>query len=233
MIDRVKAVNNPLTIIAIFAALAEIAGTVALKFVAADLQVTFIWFVMLFPTLLVLLFFLTLNFNPKVLYAPSDFRNEENFLNVISGVGRLSINLDEVQQQLEQAKTQIIDDAVKQIGIASENERARLVHIVNSRINPVQERVESTRESAEDVAQESFITDIPKGTRLWKLFEILSEGRSISGQELVDRVGFPSSEALYVHIARLRRKGLNIATVREDGALRYRLESPIQKDKID
>jgi hypothetical protein len=54
MIEKVKAVNNPLTIIAIFAALAEIAGTVALKLVAQDLQGIFIWFVMLFPCLLVL-----------------------------------------------------------------------------------------------------------------------------------------------------------------------------------
>jgi hypothetical protein len=35
---------------------------------------------MAFPTLLILLFFITLNFNYKVLYAPSDFKDEDNFL---------------------------------------------------------------------------------------------------------------------------------------------------------
>lgn len=37
------------------------------------------WFVMLFPTLLVVLFFLTLNFNHTVLYAPGDYSNERYF----------------------------------------------------------------------------------------------------------------------------------------------------------
>jgi hypothetical protein len=35
---------------------------------------------MIFPALLVALFFATLNFNHRVLYAPSDYQNEENFL---------------------------------------------------------------------------------------------------------------------------------------------------------
>src|SRR5215208_3382221 len=118
MIEKIKAVNNPLTIIAIFAALAEVAGTVALGIVAKEMQIIFIWFVMLFPTLLVVLFFVTLNFNPKVLYAPSDFRDEENFLNVLGGMSRVSVSLNEAQKQLEAATTQIIDDAVKQISIA-------------------------------------------------------------------------------------------------------------------
>lgn len=151
MIEKVKAVNNPLTIIAIFAALAEIAGTVALKLVADNLQATFIWFVILFPVLLVLLFFITLNFNPKVLYAPSDFKNEENFLTAM-GVGKLSGDLQGVQNELEAAKTKIIEDAMKEVGLAGDKERIRLTAIVNGTIGPVLEKVESTQESAEEVA---------------------------------------------------------------------------------
>lgn len=85
MIEQIRAVRNPLTIVALFAALAEIAGTVALATVDKSLQSTFIWFVMGFPTLIVCLFFLTLNFNAKVLYAPSDFRDEKHFLDTIRG----------------------------------------------------------------------------------------------------------------------------------------------------
>jgi hypothetical protein len=190
MIEKVKAVNNPLTIIAIFAALAEIAGTVALKLVAEDLQGTFIWFVMLFPGLLVLLFFVTLNFNPKVLYAPSDFKNEENFLNAIRGANNLSLNLDEVQTQLEIAKTQIIDDAIKQIGIAGENQRTRLEEIVNLRIEPIQERVETTRESAESVAY----LDARNMSIRQKILALLSlEQRAMSQQEIFNRIGSGST----------------------------------------
>ena len=40
MLEKMKAVSNPLTIIALFAALAEVAGTVSLKFLDPSLQKT-------------------------------------------------------------------------------------------------------------------------------------------------------------------------------------------------
>jgi len=75
-------VKNPLTIIAVFAGIAEVSGTVVVSFLLENQQAVFVWFLIIFPILLVLLFFLTLNFNPKVLYAPSDYENEDNFLKV-------------------------------------------------------------------------------------------------------------------------------------------------------
>ena len=79
MIEKVGPIKNPLTIIAIFAAIAEISGTIVLPFIDTINQSVYVWFLMVFPTLLILLFFLTLNFNHKVLYAPSDYKNEDNF----------------------------------------------------------------------------------------------------------------------------------------------------------
>lgn len=73
-------VRNPLTVISIFAGLAEVSATVALPQLSAGAQELFIWFVMLFPALLVLLFFLTLWTRHHVLYAPSDFVDESNFM---------------------------------------------------------------------------------------------------------------------------------------------------------
>lgn len=80
-------VKNPLTIIAIFASIAEISGTIVLPFVADENQRLFIWFLVSFPTFLVSVFFLTLNFNHKALYAPSDYRDERNFMGSLSPVG--------------------------------------------------------------------------------------------------------------------------------------------------
>lgn len=79
MTEKVKFISNPLTIIAIFAALAEINATVSIGLVDKELQGIFIWFVILFPTLLIILFFVTLNFNTKVIYAPSDYKTDESF----------------------------------------------------------------------------------------------------------------------------------------------------------
>ena len=80
MIEKVGPIKNPLTIIAIFAAIAEISGTIVLPFIDKTNQAIYVWFLMVFPILLILLFFLTLNFNHKVLYAPSDYKDESNFL---------------------------------------------------------------------------------------------------------------------------------------------------------
>ena len=79
-----RKISNPLTIIAIFAGLAEINGTVVLSLVPVDLQEIFVWFIILFPSLLVIIFFVTLNWNPKVLYSPSDFLKDESFIQVLN-----------------------------------------------------------------------------------------------------------------------------------------------------
>lgn len=63
-----------------FAAIAEISGTTILPFIEPENQSVYVWFLMLFPVLLVGAFFWTLNFNHKVLYAPSDYKDERNFI---------------------------------------------------------------------------------------------------------------------------------------------------------
>lgn len=72
-------IKNPLTIIAIFAGIVEISSTTVLPFIGDSVQSTYIWFLMLFPSLLVLTFFITLNLNSKVLYAPSDFQSDDGY----------------------------------------------------------------------------------------------------------------------------------------------------------
>lgn len=95
MIEKIGKITNPLTIIAIFSGLAEVSGTLVLPFVDASNQAFFIYFLVLFPTLIVVLFFLTLNFNNKVLYAPSDYENEDNFVSLF----RISQSVEEKQKR--------------------------------------------------------------------------------------------------------------------------------------
>lgn len=84
MLSKMSHIRNPLTIIGLFAALAEVAMAASIFALPPDMQQLFMWFVMGFPLLLVLLFFITLNFNPKVLYAPSDYQDETNFMQIIT-----------------------------------------------------------------------------------------------------------------------------------------------------
>jgi hypothetical protein len=79
MIEKIGHIKNPLSIIAVFAALAEISGTIVLPFIENQNQSVYMWFLMLFPFALLILFFLTLNFNHRVLYAPSDYKDERLF----------------------------------------------------------------------------------------------------------------------------------------------------------
>lgn len=72
-------IKNPLTIIAIFAGIVEVSSTTVLPFIGEEVQKIYIWFLMVFPSLLVVSFFATLNLNNKVLYAPSDFQSDDGY----------------------------------------------------------------------------------------------------------------------------------------------------------
>lgn len=82
-------ISNPLTVVAVFSGLAEAFATVALVNVPHDIQQLFVYFVMAFPTLIVLLFFAVLNWNPTVLYAPSDFEDQAMYLELLRLRGTL------------------------------------------------------------------------------------------------------------------------------------------------
>ena len=78
-----KKISNPLTVIGVFCTLAEaFAGVVLIK-LPAQFQNTFMWFIIVLTVMIILLFFATLNFNSKVFYAPSDFKEDSSYLKFI------------------------------------------------------------------------------------------------------------------------------------------------------
>lgn len=66
-------ISNPFTVIGIFASLTEVVGSIILPLLSGETQSLYVWFLMLFPSGLVMLFFLTLWFNHKCLYGPRRF----------------------------------------------------------------------------------------------------------------------------------------------------------------
>lgn len=82
MATTVPHIKNPLTIIAIFAGVAETGGTLILPHISELNQHTYINFLMAFPFFLTTIFFLILYFKHKVLYAPSDYQDENHFVNM-------------------------------------------------------------------------------------------------------------------------------------------------------
>lgn len=73
-------INNPMTVIAIFAGLSEASAAISLPFLNNEDRAVYVWFLISFPFYLLFLFFITLNFNYRSLYSPSDFGKDESFL---------------------------------------------------------------------------------------------------------------------------------------------------------
>ena len=78
MIEKRKRINNPLRLITILIGI-PISSMYALKYVKPELQYIFITFIIGYVILLTLLIFRILFIKPEVLYAPSDFKDEQNF----------------------------------------------------------------------------------------------------------------------------------------------------------
>jgi hypothetical protein len=68
---------NPLGIVALFASLAETCAAVVLVRLPLPIMRIYVWFVMLFPALLILLFFVVLYVKPVVFYPPWAFEDPE------------------------------------------------------------------------------------------------------------------------------------------------------------
>ena len=100
-----------MTIVAIFAGIVEVSGTGVLPFVSEANQRLYIWFLIVFPFFLVSIFFLTLNFNRNVLYAPSDWRDEDNFFRRFSRA-TADETLDKLRKEAEEDQTAQIETEI-------------------------------------------------------------------------------------------------------------------------
>ena len=149
MFEKIQKISNPLTIIAIFAGIAEVVSTGALINVNVEVQMILVWFVMLFPVFLAILFFLTLNFNPQVLYAPSDFQNEENYLNTLRiKKSQVQVSFSRLNEELESSTDKILEKVIDRIGQEAESQRQSLRNTIANEIEEVKLSVEKTEESA-------------------------------------------------------------------------------------
>lgn len=75
-------IRNPLSVIAMFVLLVEAIATVTLVQISEQESIVLplVWFIVLFPTLIALLFFSTLWWRHQFLYSPMEYRSDESFL---------------------------------------------------------------------------------------------------------------------------------------------------------
>jgi len=225
LIEKIRRVNNPLTIIALFAGLAEVAGTVAIGLLPSGLQATFIWFVMGFPVALVLLFFATLNFNAGVLYAPSDYRDEANFLSTLSSRQRLKQEIHAVTRQLEAAQREV---EVQQAGAVATAQPKEQVRGVYSRLDTIREALSSVEESADEVTIGAVLSTMPLSDLQRRLLGYLAaQPQPASSMQIARGIGYSPSTTSR-RLRELQRKGL--VQVSTSGAeTTYSLAHPVLK----
>lgn len=123
MVEKIGHIKNPLTVIAIFAAIAEISGTSVLPFISNENQSLYIWFLMIFPMFLVSAFFITLNINHRALYAPSDYKDERNFVNPY-GNATPDEQGEKLREEVEELEAET-SDSQSQSANTSQNDRAK------------------------------------------------------------------------------------------------------------
>ena len=101
-------VRNPLSVIAMFVLLVEAIATVTLIQVRAEAQIAvpLVWFIVVFPTLIALLFFGTLWWRHQFLYSPMEYRSDESFLTAMHRLQRV-----EARQEAADLNPRTADEA--------------------------------------------------------------------------------------------------------------------------
>lgn len=203
MVERVNKVSNPLTIVAIFAALAEVAGTVSISLLPLNIQNTFIWFMMLFPTLLIIFFFLTLNFNHTVLYSPSDYSDESNFLKtfksemqIIDQNSKIVRQINDIKQELTTITANVNEEQVEQVKSSLLEKVTNVSSNINTMVTNVINEVASSNKTHD--------TDI---SRKAQIIKYLHDKGEVGFSEIISDLGLPKSTIGY-NLAALEKKGL-------------------------
>jgi len=124
-----KKIINPMTVIAIFAAISETSAAVSLPFLDNKERELYVWFLISFPFYLLFLFFATLNFNYRSLYAPSDYSKGKQFIKVMDNAerGQRPDNLKDPPPRID------IHSGLSALQHVSLAEQLQNLHIVDAR----------------------------------------------------------------------------------------------------
>ena len=182
----VKKISNPLTIIGMFAVLAELAGTVVLPILnGSDIQKLFIWYVMLFPVLLVILFFYTLWTVPANLYGPTDYANEDNFIKIMSYKYSVDDSLIDVEDEISKLKEIIQENSSND---STENKSmVEFYKNLNDRLNAINSKVAETKEINNSIEM-NISNSAPKSSILkFKIIKYIEDNPNCSVHDIANQ----------------------------------------------
>ncbi|WP_175618926.1 hypothetical protein [Paenibacillus odorifer] len=137
-------VQNPLTIIAIFAGIAEVTGTTVLLGLPLEIQRIFVWFAMTFPILLVTAFFIVLYKKRDALYAPSDYKDEKYFIDLLNDNKQ---TIKEVNDLIKDAKELTVSVEEKN----PESESVKVFNTLQNKLTEIEEKIEKSNANTADL----------------------------------------------------------------------------------
>lgn len=208
MIEKIGHVKNPLSVIAMFAAIAEISGAVVLPFIEPANQIIYIWFLILFPTFLVSIFFLTLNMNHRVLYSPSDYKDENNFMSYI----KKATPEEQIKKTLEETEEIESDDQYEQVDV--DNDTAQ--NNVDTGTNPSHKNIEKNGEhkhrllmSEVTLAEKLAVNKLSKELGIDFKTDVKFESTELGRGAVFDAIGINEKEVHAVEIKLFKSKNIS------------------------
>ncbi|WP_299393208.1 hypothetical protein [Pelagibius sp.] len=206
--------RSPLTVLGGFAGLSEVSMAYVLIKLSPELQSTFVWFVMLFPVVLVIGFFFILFVRPAVWFSPQDYDDPKHYLDSIAGtntnskikaqVSQLEETVNGLQEGLEKLANRTPDG--KEIGDWIAKRRERLQTLGSLRGNSlytflIDELVLEEQEVLELLRSSENALDLP--TRLERRL-----GDSWKAERLKSVVeNFPQTQSDFEKLASILKDG--------------------------
>jgi hypothetical protein len=204
MLEKMKAISNPLTIVGLFCGVVEVVGLIVMGTgnLAPEAQRDLIWLVKWFPILLVLLFFITLWFKDRVLYAPGDFKDEKNYLDLARADAKQGLAIGQFQGMLDDAIPKIVSEVAKTVSVNGADERRKIEEAVQSTLQPVQSFADKLRldKDRSVLAHLSFTSDADRRAAfsVWRLLS--AESNPMTLKEIASKRNLHSyavSQILY------------------------------------
>lgn len=187
--DNSNLFKNPIGVIGIFLVLTEaIASMVIVKSSLNDLQNTIlVLFIVLFPCLVLFVFYLLVTRHHEKLYSPSDYKDEKNFVNTYNNatqkneIKRIDVDSEELNEETDKNFI-IVKDALSEIMELQK----KIIPIVGKNILSDDEKKDFVTNMDEyllgmekdDKSFEVYITPMYKNTKLVK--ELMQQGYSAS-----------------------------------------------------
>ncbi len=148
---------TPLWIVAAFVTLTEAILGIAVTQVQGGVQIALTIFVITFGIFVAVAFFLILWNRPYVFYPPSEYKDSDptRFVEAMKkGMNKFELNLDHLNDQLNLARNEIVNEAVHDVGVASEGARQQVELAVSNQMEKLRKHVTKLQEVAGEIKVE-------------------------------------------------------------------------------